>query len=129
MYTVSVHYTPPPSSPPPPLASPLLPPPSPRLPPPLPSPPLVSRKAMEKMQSVYQENPKLGDPNSLGQSLEQTSLKTAALVEEREKFQVYTQFQVPGSWYSVPGTRFQIHSSKYSEMKPMLFFCLSVCSL
>ena len=43
---------------------------------------------MEKMQSVYKDNPKLGDPNSLGQSLEQTSQKIAALVEERDKFQV-----------------------------------------
>ena len=41
---------------------------------------------MEKMQNVYKENPKLGDPNSLGQSLEQTSQKIAGLAEEREKF-------------------------------------------
>ena len=43
---------------------------------------------MEKMQSVYKENPQLGDPNSLGQSLEQTSIKIAGLVEERDKYQV-----------------------------------------
>ena len=52
---------------------------------PLPPPP---RKAMEKMQSVYAENPKMGDPNSLAQSLEQTGTKIAGLVAEREKFQV-----------------------------------------
>ena len=70
------------------LLPPSLPPPSPpsSLPPSL--PPSSPRKAMEKMQNVYKENPKLGDPNSLGQSLEQTSQKIAALIEERDKFQV-----------------------------------------
>ena len=70
---------------------PSLPPPS--FPPPPPSSlslsPSLTRTAMEKMQNVYKENPKLGDPNSLGQSLEQTSQKIAALTEERDKFAVY----------------------------------------
>lgn len=51
----------------------------------------ADRTAMEKMQSVYRDNPKLGDPNSLGQSLEQTSQKIAGLVEERGKFQAWLQ--------------------------------------
>ncbi|CAI8014107.1 Formin-binding protein 1-like, partial [Geodia barretti] len=51
----------------------------------------ADRTAMEKMQNVYKENPKLGDPNSLGQSLEQTSQKIAALTEERDKFAAWLQ--------------------------------------
>lgn len=43
---------------------------------------------MEKMQTIYTENPKLGDPNSVAQSLEQTHTKIADLEAERAKFQV-----------------------------------------
>ena len=43
---------------------------------------------MEKMQTIYTENPKLGDPNSVAQSLEQTHAKIADLEAERAKFQV-----------------------------------------
>ena len=74
---------------------------------------------MEKMQSVYKDNPKLGDPNSLGQSLEQTSQKISALVDERDKFQVcvyiYTLYMY--ILYTVPAVLDSAHTDPVGMWK------------
>ena len=95
-----------------PLTSPSPPPLSLSLPPSLPPsilPPLflsssLSRKAMEKMHTVYTDNPKLGDAQAVTQSLEQSELNIQKLNTEKEKFQVriaeQTIFCGVGCWYS-----------------------------
>ena len=56
----------------------------------LPSPSLHSplRAAMEKMQTIYTDNPKLGDPNAVAQSLEVCQRRIDELGAELEKFKV-----------------------------------------
>jgi hypothetical protein len=43
---------------------------------------------MEKMQTIYAQNPKLGDPNAIAQSLEQNSVKINEIQAELDKFKV-----------------------------------------
>ena len=43
---------------------------------------------MEKMQSIYSQNPSLGDAKAVAQSLEQTNGKIVELTQELEKFKV-----------------------------------------
>ena len=45
---------------------------------------------MEKMQAIYTNNPKLGDPNAIAQSLEQNSIKIGEIQAELDKFKVPT---------------------------------------
>lgn len=44
---------------------------------------------MEKMQSIYSQNSKLGDPNAVAQSLEQNQAKIDDCNGELEKFKVF----------------------------------------
>lgn len=46
----------------------------------------ADKTAMEKMHSIYTQNPKLGDPNAIAQSLEQNSIKINEIQAELDKF-------------------------------------------
>lgn len=46
----------------------------------------ADKTAMEKMQTIYTQNPKLGDPNAIAQSLEQNSIKISEIQAELDKF-------------------------------------------
>ena len=46
---------------------------------------------MLKMKEVYEQNPALGDPNSLHKKIEQNSDKLNSLQSEMKKFQVHSK--------------------------------------
>ena len=50
--------------------------------------PFPLRAAMEKMQTIYTDNPKLGDPNTVAQSLDICQRRIEELGAELEKFKV-----------------------------------------
>lgn len=76
---------------------------------------------MEKMQAIYTQNPKLGDPNAIAQSLEHNSVKIGEIQAELDKFKVLSL--TPSSFPS-PSLPFPLPSS----LSPLLSFFLSSSS-
>ena len=52
---------------------------------------------MEKMRTVYAQNPSLGDAKAVANSLEHTNAKLSELAAERDKYQVGTTIVQPGT--------------------------------